>query len=296
MALIINKVTDNNKEQLINYAMEYGAEHDSSYLLGRDFDFSEEHPSYLLMKNNEVVGAIGLMRTKRYLSVEKGRFSIFHSIINTADAYAKLLDAIQPHIKDLQSAFLFIPEENKVTAHILTNLGFEVERYSFILERRDPSQQELVFPEGVSVHPIDPSDQESIVQFADCLNQEFKYLAGHTKNSAEDIQTWFEDQSYLEGGLCLLKKGQEPIGTISLMRDLDDMNAGEILAFGIIEKYRGLNLGRNLLRYGNNFLVKNGLNPLVLSVNGENHGAIKLYESEGYHLAESVVCYSLDVE
>jgi mycothiol synthase len=293
MVLNINKVMDNNIGELIKYASAFGAEHDGSYLPGRDFDLSEETPSYLLMNNDEVVGAVSLMRTKRYLSVNQARFSIFHTILNTVEAYAKLLDAIQPHNQDLDKSFLFIPEKNKEIALILKELGFEVERYSFILESRDSQTPEPVFPEGISVYPLDPSDQAGIIQFVDCLNQEFKDLAGHTTNTTDDLKTWFEDQSYLEGGLCLLKKNQEPIGTIAMMRDLDDMGAGEILAFGILEEYRGKNLGRNLLRYGTNFLSGKALNPVILSVNGENHGAINLYQKEGFNLTESVICYSL---
>ena len=296
MVMEIIKVAEDNKEKLYDYAACHGAEHDSSYLPGRDFDFSAEYPSYLLMENNEVIGAVCLMRTKRFLSSYKARFSIFHAVQSSTEPYAMLLKAIQPHIQDLRSVFLFIPEEKENTAVILKGLGFGIERYSFILESRDPPQIAPVFPEGISVQPLDPADLEGIAQFADCINQEFKGLAGHTPSAVEDIQTWFEDQSYLEGGLCLLKKGQEPIGTIGLMRDLDDMDAGEIGAFGILREYRGLNLGRNLLRYGIQFLVRKGFNPLVLSVNGENRGAIKLYESEGFLLTDSVVCYRLERE
>ena len=93
--------------------------------------------------------------------------------------------------------------------------------------------------------------------------------------------------------MCLLKKEHDPVGTISMTQDLDDMDAGEIMAFGILEKYRGLDLGRNLLRYGINYLIGKGLKPIILSVNGENHGAINLYEKEGFNLTESVVCYAL---
>jgi mycothiol synthase len=295
MALKNIVVNEDKKDQLVTYCDTYGAEHDSSYLPGKDFSLTEEHPSYLLEQKGEVVGAVSLMRTRRFLSINQGRFSIFHSKINTLDAYASLLEAIRPHFHDLQSVYLFIPEQKEETAAILAELGFEVERYSFILERKDRLLMDPVFPQGISVHPLVPTDWEGIRQFADCLNQEFKELAGHTHSTAEDIQSWFEDGSYLEGGLCLLKKAGEPIGTIGLMRDLDDLEAGEILAFGILEKFRGLDLGRNLLRYGMNFLTGKGLNPLILSVNGENHAAIKLYQSEGFNLIESVVCYALAV-
>ena len=288
------RVTEENESSLIQYCADHGGEHDGSYLPGRDFGITGEYPSYLLVEDEKVVGAICLMRTKRFLSVDKGRFSIFHSILNSEEAYTQLLNMIQPHFNDLRSVYLFIPEEKGETAAILKKLGFVIERYSFVLERNNIRIDEVIFPEGFSVHPLDPTDQEGIRQYAACVNEEFKELAGHTPSAAEDIQTLFEEDSYLEGGLCLLKKGQEPIGTICLMKDIENLEAGEILAFGILEKYRGQDLGRTLLRYGINFLSEKELNPLVLSVNGENHKALKLYQSEGYHLTESVVCYALD--
>lgn len=294
MVADIIRVDKNNQRQLYDYCSKYAVEHDSSYVPGRDFDLSEEHPSCLLMEEGQVVGAVSLMRTKRFLSVGKGRFSIFHAKKGDLAVFEKLLEAISPHMDDLQNVFMFIPEEKEGTAGVLRELGFEVERYSFILERTEPALSEPVFPEGIFVHPLDPTDQEGISQFAACLNEEFKDLAGHTPSKAEDIQTWFEDQSHLDGGLCLLKKGQEPIGTIGLMRDLDNLEAGEIGAFGILEKYRGLDLGRNLLRYGINYLNEKELSPIILSVNGENHAALKLYRTEGFDLTESVVCYTLE--
>jgi mycothiol synthase len=224
----------------------------------------------------------------------KGRFSIFHAKSGDAGDYGKLLEALQPQIEDLQSVYLFIPEEKVKVAGILEDLGFEVERYSFILERGGPVLPDPVFSEGVAIYALAPDDLEGIRQFADCINEEFKDLAGHTSSSMEYIQTWFEDQGYIEGGLCLLRKGKESIGTIGLMHDVENMVAGEIMAFGILEKYRGMDLGRNLFRYGFNFLINKGLKPVILSVNGENHGAIRLYESEGFKLTETVVCYSLE--
>lgn len=292
----ILKVNQKNYQLLVSYAAKYGAEHDSSYLPGRDLEFSEDVPSFLLIDDDDVIGAVSLMRTKRFLSVGKGRFSIFHSKTGQRENYSQLLDAVRPNMIGLKSVFMFIPEKNDLTAGLLIDLGFEIERYSFILERSEPALSEPDFPDGIHVHPLDSSDHEGISQFADCLNKEFKGLAGHSPSTAEDIKPWFEDQSYLDGGLCLLKKGKEAIGTIALYRDMDDLNGGEIGAFGILEQYRGMDLGRNLLRYGINFLHDKGFIPIVLSVNGENHGAIKLYQKEGFDLTDSVVCYAIPGE
>lgn len=294
MAIDIIRVTEEFRPQFEKYCLEYGPEHDSSYLPGRDVMISDDHPSYLALESGEILGAVSLMRSENFLRVGKGRFSIFHSSTGEALIYAKLLEAIRPHMRDLRSVYLFIPETRASVADILRELGFEVERYSFILERGGPALVDPVFPKGIDVVPLGPDDYEGMRQFVDCINEEFKDLAGHVPSSVEYIQTWFEDKGYIENGICLLRKGQEAIGTIAMMHDVDEMSAGEITAFGILADYRGRDLGRNLFRYGFNFLIDMGLEPIYLAVNGENRGAIRLYESESFTIQDSVVCYSMD--
>ena len=291
----IIQVKQENQERLFKYSSKYGPEHDSSFLPGRDFSVTHEHPSYLLVDAGQTIGAVSLMRTPRFLGAGKGRFSILHSNRGRESDYARLLGAIRPHFQGLREVFLFLPEHQDQTAKILAGLGFQVERFSFVLQRSGPALPEPVFPEGVYVQPLSSGDRDGIRRFSACLNQEFKGLAGHTPSSPEDIASWFADQSYLENGLCLLIKGGEAIGTIAMMKDVDDQGAGEILAFGILPGQQGKGLGRSLFRYGFNFLLKWGLTPVFLAVNGENHTALKLYRSEGFHLIESVVCHSFQI-
>jgi len=80
------RVTEENESSLIQYSADHGGEHDGSYLPGCDFKITEEYPSYLPVEDKEVLGAVCLMRTKRFLSVNKGRFSIFHTVLNTEEA------------------------------------------------------------------------------------------------------------------------------------------------------------------------------------------------------------------
>lgn len=296
MTMEIIPVTHELQPNFEAYCLKYGTEHDGSYLHGRDIVISEEHPSYAAFEGGEMIGAVSLMRTKNFLSVGKGRFSVFHARTGDPAVYVRLLEAIRPHTLDLNSIYLFIPEARVDVAQILGELGFAVERYSFILVRGGPTLPAPVFPEGVEVIPLGSDDLVGIRQFVDCINEEFKELAGHTPSSVEYMQTWFEDGGYIKNGICLLKMGQDPIGTIAMMHDMDEMSAGEIMAFGILEKYRGQDLGRNLFRFGFNFLIEKGLEPVYLSVNGENRGAIRLYEREGFKITDSVVCYSMDPE
>jgi mycothiol synthase len=294
MSMRLERVIEPGDARLIRYCAEHGAEHDSSYLPGRDFTISPETPAFLLWDHGTVVGAVVLMRTARYLSAGRGRFSILHSVRGTQEAYAELLAAIRPHCSDLRSVYLFVPEQKQDTAAILARLGFHIERYSFVLERGGAVAAEVRFPDGVAVHHLDPSDRVGLSDFARCLNEAFRELAGHTDSSADDIRAWFDEEGYLEGGICLLRRLQEPAGTVWVMREAENRMAAEVGAFGIVDRHRGLGLGRSLLRYACSFAAGMGLDPVILSVNAENEAALRLYRSEGFVLTETVVCYALD--
>jgi mycothiol synthase len=294
MSMRLERVTEAGDARLIRYCAEHGAEHDASYLPGRDFVLSPETPAFLLWEHGTVVGAAVLMRTARYRSAGRGRFSILHSVRGTQEAYAELLGAIRPHCSDLRSVYLFVTEQKRDTAAILAQLGFHIERYSFVLERRGAVAAEVRFPDGVAVQHLEPSDRVGLGDFACCLNEAFRNLAGHTDSSAGDIRAWFDEEGYVEGGICLLTRNREPAGTIYVMRDTEVREAGEVGAFGIAGRHRGLGLGRSLLRYACSFAAGMGLDPVVLSVNAENEAALRLYRSEGFVLTETVVCYALD--
>jgi len=293
--LSIQRVDRSLLKPLIDYCLAHGPVHDDSFLPGRDFRITAQYPAYLLWKDRQIVGAVVLMRTRRYLQIHKGRFSIFHSILDSRDAYTALLDAIRPHFRNLRSVFLFIPEIKHSTAAILCKLNFQIERYSYVLENKDTIPSEVQFPQGYSVHPLVVSDKLGIAQFAQCVNESFAELAGHTESTPKDIRTWFDDDCYLEGGLCLLMHEEQPVGTISIMTEREDPNSVEVMALGIIPAYRGKGLGRSLLRYARAFALTQGLHPIVLSVNAENEKALALYKVEGFETIDTMICYALDL-
>jgi mycothiol synthase len=292
--LNITDVTHTNESLLIAYTRDHGREHDDSYLPGRDFALSPQYPSCLLLEDGEVVGAACLMRNRRYLSVRKGRFAIFHSTKKDQEAYSLLLEAFQPHLKGLDSVHLFLPTQLTETRTILEELGFRIERFSFVLERPSDGIEEVEFPPGYMVTPLESSNEEGIRHFSEILNQAFQDLAGHTPSLPRDIQVWFDYEGYLPGGICLLKKGAEPVGTVCVTIESENPRAAELGAFGIAPDYQGLGLGRKLLRYGVAFAASQGLSPVILAVNAENETALELYRSEGFSLTESLVCYRLD--
>jgi mycothiol synthase len=293
--LSIETVDDSNAQRLIQYCGERGAEHDTSFLPGHGFAASPEEPAYLLLKDRQVVGAVALLRTPRYLSAGRGRFAIFHSMLDSTEAYTRLFEAIQPHFRDLRRVYLFIPEKKRSTAAILTHLGFGIERYSFVLINRGPGRGELRLPEGFLISALGPTDRMGIEQFAHCVNECFAELAGHTDLPPDEVLRWFADPAYLEEGMCLLRMRGQPVGTVCITREYGNESGAEVSGLGVVPSLRGRGLGKALLRYAGAFALQRGLDTVVLSVNAENKSALGLYRSEGYELIDTVVCYALDL-
>jgi GNAT superfamily N-acetyltransferase len=294
VTLILERVTGTDDPRLLNYCSEHGREHDSSFLPGVDFTLSADYPAYLLLEDLTAVGAVVLMRSSRYRVSQKGRFSILHSVPGSRQAYESLLGAIERHFQDLTSVYLFLPASRGETGNILTQLGFHIERYSFVLRRGNAASPQPEFPHGYSVQPLVPADEAGLRDFADCVNSAFSHQAGHTDLSVEEIPSWFLSKAYIDGGVCLLRKGREPVGTVCVNRDVEDSDAAEISALGILAGHRGRGLGRALLRHAISLSRGEGLPFAVLSVHAVNEAALRLYRSEGFDVRETMVCYALD--
>jgi len=290
----VDRVREADIADLVAYSSKYGPDHDDSYLPDAGFERSEAQPSYLLREKGVVVGAVVLLRWERFLNLQKARFSIFHSRLNSLQAYSMLLEAIRPHLQDLKSAYLFIPEDKQRTARILEDLGFEIERYSFVLINHHPQSKPLRLPGGAEIVALQATDADLIRKFADCLNLNFQHLAGHTESTAETVSEWFADELYLPAGVRMLCVDGKPAGTVAVTREYSDPAMAEVSAFSVSPGQRGLGMGRMLLQDGINFAVERGFERVVLSVNGDNRKALELYRSANFDLEQTVVCYSLD--
>ncbi len=64
--------------------------------------------------------------------------------------------------------------------------------------------------------------------------------------------------------------------------DDDGVMAGEVKLLGVRREARGRGLGRELVRWGIDDLRRRGVGRIVLAVEGENPGALAIYEAEGF--------------
>lgn len=142
------RVSPANAGLFVDYCTRFAKEHDDSYLPGKSFASDGEYPAYLLLADENVIGAACLIRNKPFLDARKGRFMIFHSTQPSLAAYARLLQAVLAHMDGLDFIYLFVPEERTNTRQVLEQLGFAVERYSYILQCKVASPVAADSPAG----------------------------------------------------------------------------------------------------------------------------------------------------
>jgi len=69
---------------------------------------------------------------------------------------------------------------------------------------------------------------------------------------------------------------------------------GDLGPIGTMRAYRGIGLGRALLRHGTRDLAARGAQEVVLGVDSENpNGAVRLYSGHGYEVTHEGRAYRL---
>lgn len=289
----IARATKSNVYQFIKYSRTNAKDHDDSFLPDDDFVPDELHPAYLLTEEEDIVGAVCLIRTKPLTDQNRGRFMIYHSKTGSDDAYRKLLEAILPDTRDLSYIYLFIPEKKTGTRKIWERLGFAVERYSYQLKRVGDIPPGIDLPEGYSFSHMEKYDTTKISALCTLLNLNFADMNGHVDTSEREIAELFSSPTYIPEGVILLNFNDEPIGTVQVCIDEDDKSATAIEMLSVHPGHRKKGLGRLLLRKSLEFSVSKSYSEIYLSVNAENEGAVSLYLSEGFKKQKVFVCYGM---
>lgn len=286
----VQYLSNEKLKEFLEYCKKYGREHDESFLPNNEFHADENNPTYILINDNEeIVGTISLMINSKYRRAGKGRIRIFHTIIDELEAYQLLLNSILKHTYEINMFYMFIPEHKIKTGQILEESGFRILRYSFYMERNCKEYVASDFSNGFELKTFRKEKDEKI--WCDIINQCFSHLQGHVDITPQDVVKIFKEEDYIENGMLILWHNENPIGTICISKDEED---GKEFAFiscvAVMPQYRGIGLGKNLIRYAIEFGKKRLLDA-SLSVNGENKNAANLYLKEGFKKKETMVCY-----
>ncbi|MFD0828074.1 GNAT family N-acetyltransferase [Neobacillus sp. M.A.Huq-85] len=289
-ALNIEKIND-----FIEYCRKHRNEVDGSYLFDEnlnEFEPNKENPTYIVAnKKGQAIAAASLMIDDYHQRGRTARFRIFHSKKKNPKCFQLLLQSIFNHTKNLDKIFLFIPLNNKSLSKSIEQLGFTVERYSFLMVREDLEVPMVIFPNGYTIKTFRSSKDEEI--WCKVRNAGFANLKGsETPITPEDVKKMVSSGDYLEGGMKILFHKEKPVGVVRGAADKHDdepiMNIGPL---AILPEYQRKGLGRVLLRASLQYARDHFYKRTILSVNGENEGAKELYHKEGFKEVDAFACY-----
>lgn len=281
------------------YCKKHRKELDDSFLYDEDlenFKIEAENPTYILTDiSGNIRGAASLILDDYHRKGKRARFRIFHSELHDDQSYKQLFEETLKHTDSLDHVFLFVPLLNQKMKDVMEKLNFGVERYTFLLVRDDLEVRAPAIPPGFEIRSYRPGMDED----AWCMvrNAAFSKLKGsETPITLEMAAKMATESDYLDGGMMILYKNDQPVGVV---RGSDDeyedspiMNIGPL---AILPEYQGKGLGRVLLRAALKFSKEKGYKRCVLCVNADNEQAKALYLQEGFEQTEGVVCYRYEI-
>lgn len=290
----IIELTNDRLDDFRSYCEKHKYDHDESFLDETElaeFSIGEENPTFLLVENHQIRGVLSLMRKEYFLRGERARIRIFHCETGDKNHYAALLQKILPLKEPVKRIEMFLPDKLTATQEMAGLLGFRYFRTAYVMSRRGKVPVAPRFPEGFFLTEAVPGKDEGI--WAEIRNRAFSNLKGsETPLTAENVSEHFADPDILKGGLVILRHHEKPVGIIRMSREEDEEGVFSFVApVALIPEYQGKGLGSELLKAGIAVGAANGLPDCMLSVNGENENALKLYRKNGFELDMSVSCF-----
>ncbi|RDU36468.1 hypothetical protein DRW41_13125 [Neobacillus piezotolerans] len=290
----IIQVDSSNVGAFIDYCRANRKSLDDTFLIDDELEKmnpENEDPSFIAIEGAKVVGAVSLKMDRYLLRGNRARFRIFHSNPGLPEVYSNLFSAIRPYADKVEKVFLFLPETALEARERVAELGFSIERYAYLLTRKDLPSDEISIPGGFSFKEFVPGSSEK--DYCHIRNIAFSGLAGsETPLTEKEAGKIAARDDYLPGGILFLYHDGSPVGLVRVAREFYNGNHYALIGpIALLPAYQKRGLGRQLLRAGLQAGRKFGLVQAILSVNAENENAIHLYRSEGFETDECFISY-----
>ena len=172
---------------------------------------------------------------------------------------------------------------NEASERLAAKLGFAHERWFWLMERPRGGAPEPAWPSGIEMRIFDRSDamfEDWRLAYNDSFASHYRFVVA----SQETGRMIAADPTFRDDGLALAYRGGRCVG---FCRNELHATRGEIGTLGTVRDARGLGLGRALLRWGVRWLEANSGGAVTLLVDGDNEGALALYESEGFAISRT---------
>lgn len=203
------------------------------------------------------------------------RRGVGRALFETLERYVRT-QSIQPGIAEIAVAGW---EPLDAVRHMAESHGYTHERWLWLMERpRGLAVPEPVWPAGVSVRTLDGSDA-MLADWNDAYNQSFAEHYRYVPSPLEHVHELAAMPGFRPEGILLAYRDGQVVG---FCRTEEHGERSEIGTLGTSPGARGIGLGRALLRWGVRWLEANTRGSITLLVDGENYGALALYQSEGF--------------
>lgn len=141
------------------------------------------------------------------------------------------------------------------------------------------------FPGDVVVRWIEPGTDDEA--FTELVNTTFLDHPSPLTVAPETIRRVHGARGFDPSTILLVAPADDPGRLLGFCRigvypDDDGRRVGEVKLVGVRREARGRGLGRELVRWGMQAVMERGVAATFLSVEGENRGALRLYESLGF--------------
>lgn len=289
-------INESNQSLFLEYARLYRYDHDESDLYEESllvFD-SQKQPTYVLINEvEEVFGAISIRIMPYVGDKERARLAMFHVATDELNYYKILLEAVKDKLNHVDHLFGFMPERKEIMARIMPDLGFEIERFVWVLTRSDKPVNDLNLSDGYRLETLSPETDET--HWCHVRNEAFKTLKGsETPMNHEGFKAMLESQGHLPEGMLLLWHDQQVVGIVRVAKETEEgVDYGFIGPVAVLPTHQGRGLGRALVRAALHRSRELNLNQAMLCVNADNARAADLYLNEGFEKNVVMICYRM---
>jgi GNAT superfamily N-acetyltransferase len=240
-----------------------------------------EEPAHTLLLEDNGIKAVMFIQT----STPRNRVEPDIFTVGTKAQTKELFDAGFEWLRQNRKGFDVRTFCNKLDSELLalfeqSGLSFNRDYYKMI---KDPIQQGFPeFPQDVTIETVDLEGESKTLHMleTESFSGHFGYIPlGHDNWLAEKVAETQLDRK----GIFIAKVKGEPAGLLISSDARSDVSGGWVDKLGVLEKFRGLVLGKLLLLWGIAHAAEKGYKTVGLGADtGNESGALQLYENQGF--------------
>ncbi|MFH1638966.1 MAG: GNAT family N-acetyltransferase [Chloroflexota bacterium] len=253
--------------------------------------YSPEADLFLAESNGKVIGYLNVLPEVRigriilecFIHPDHRRRGLARILLDYALRRGRELGVQVTHVN--------IPEENEVAGIALSRLGFRFMRRFFEMSLHI-SDGFLPDTDGDSAEfrHFRQGEEDKLVRVQ---NRSFAGSWGFQPNTVEEIIYRVNLGDYSPDDIILSCDRDRITGYCwtRITQASPNGKKGQIFMLGVDPGYRGMGIGRGILRAGLSHLKKKSLQVVVLTADSENTAACRLYRSLGFRIESSSLWY-----